>query len=110
MVDSGLRHDLSGAAMALALALTLGTLAWIVDQGVGYPLVKVVCANGEKSLLTAVSASALMMALLGCALGVRARRLERHRFLATIAIGFNALVLLFVMMTAVFPFLLHPCE
>jgi hypothetical protein len=96
--------------MALVLALTLGALGWVVNQGVGYPLVKVVCANGEKSLLTIVSASALVMAVLGCWFGARARRLERHRFLATIAIGFNALVLLFVLMTAVFPFLLSPCE
>lgn len=96
--------------MALVLALTLGALGWVVNQGVGYPLVKVVCANGEKSLLTIVSASALAMALLGCWSGARARRRERHRFLATIAIGFNALVLLFVLMTVVFPFLLSPCE
>ena len=96
--------------MALVLALTLGALGWVVNQGVGYPLVKVVCANGEKSLLTIVSASALVMAVLGCSFGARARRLERHRFLATVAIGFNALVLLFVLLTLVFPFLLSPCE
>jgi hypothetical protein len=57
-----------------------------------------------------VSATALVMALFGCWSGARAQRLERHRFLAVIAIGFNALVLLFVLMTAVFPFLLSPCE
>jgi hypothetical protein len=96
--------------MALVLALTLGALAWVVNQGAGYPLVKVVCANGEKSLLTVVSASALAIGILGFWFGAGARRVERHRFLATIAIGFNALVMLFVLLTAVFPFLLSPCE
>jgi hypothetical protein len=96
--------------MALTLALTLGALAWIVNQGVGYPLVKVVCANGETTLLTIVSASALVMAGFGSWYGARARRRERHRFLAVIAVGFNALVVLFIVLTAVFPLLLSPCE
>ena len=96
--------------MAVALALTLGALAWIVDQGAGYPLVKVACANGDRILLTSVSAGALVLAVCGMWFGFRGRRLERFRFLSAVAIGFNALVLLFVMLTAVFPLLLSPCE
>lgn len=96
--------------MAVALSLTFGALAWIVDQGAGYPLVKVACASGDKVLLTSVSAGALVLAVCGFWCGFRGRRLERFRVLAGVAVGFNALVLLFVVMTAVFPFLLDPCE
>jgi hypothetical protein len=96
--------------MAVTLALTLGAVAWIVDQGAGYPLVKVVCASGERGLLTSVSVAAMVLAVCGCWFGFRGRRLERFRFLGAVAIGFNGLVLLYVVMTAVFPYLLDPCE
>ena len=96
--------------MAVALALMLGALAWIVDQGAGYPLVKVACASGDKVLLSSVSAGAMVLAVCGLWYGVRGRRFERFRVLAGVAIGFNALALLFVVLTAVFPFLLSPCE
>ena len=98
--------------MAVTLALTLGALAWIVDQGAGYPLVKVACAQGESTLLTSVSAAAIVLAVCGCWFGFRGRRAERERvrLLSGVAIGFNALALLFVLLTAVFPFLLSPCE
>ena len=96
--------------MAVALAFTFGALAWIVDQGGGYPLVKVACASGESTLLTGVSAGAMVLAVCGAWCGVLGRRLERLRFLAAVSIGFNALVLLFIVMTVLFPFLLSPCE
>jgi hypothetical protein len=81
-----------------------------VDQGVGYPLVKVACAHGETTLLTWTSTAALALAACGFWCGIRGRHPERVRFLGTVAVGFNALVLLFVLLTAVFPFLLSPCE
>jgi hypothetical protein len=95
--------------MAVALALTLGGLAWIVNQGAGYPLVKVVCANGEKVILTWISAAALVLAVCGVLNGFRGQRGER-RFLASVALGFNALVVLYILLTATFPYLLSPCE
>ena len=99
--------------MAVAFALALGALAWIVDQGVGYPLVKVACAGGEATVLTTVSVAALMLGLAGFALGFIAFRVEpteRSRFLGGIAVGFNALAVLYVVLTTTFPFLLGPCE
>ena len=101
------RGDLARFAIACA---TLGALAWIVDQGAGYPLVKVACATGERTLLTSVSLAALLLAAAGVWSGVRGWRSERFRFLGGVATGFNALVVLFVAMTIVFPFLLSPCE
>ncbi len=96
--------------MAVAAAFTLGALAWIVDQGVGYPLVKVVCANGQTHMLTVISAAALAMAVAGGLLGIRARHVDRYRFVATVAAGFNLLIGLLVMTAAVAPFVLSPCE
>ena len=96
--------------MAVGLALALGALAWILDQGGGYPLVKVACASGERVLLTWVAAGSLVLAACGFWAGVHGRRLERFRMLAGVAIGFNALVILFVLLTSTFPFLVHPCE
>jgi hypothetical protein len=85
--------------MAVALSLALGALAWIVNQGGGYPLVKVACASGERTLLTWVSAGAMVLAMAGFFSGMRGRRLERFRMLALVAIGFNALALLYVLDT-----------
>jgi hypothetical protein len=96
--------------MAVALALALGGLAWILNQGAGYPLVKVVCANGEKVILTWIAAGAMVLAVCGTWNGLRGRRQERFRFLASVAIGFNALVMLYVLLTATFPYILSPCE
>jgi hypothetical protein len=99
--------------MAVAVALTLGALAWTVDQGVGYPLVKVACASGEATLLTTVSVAALMLGLAGFAIGLIAFRVEpteRPRLFAGIATGFNALTVLYIVLTTTFPFLLSPCE
>ena len=96
--------------MAVALALALGGVAWALNQGAGYPLVKVVCASGDKVLLTWVSAGALVLAACGAWYGFRGRRVERFRFLGGVAIGFNALALLYIVLTATFPYLLSSCE
>lgn len=96
--------------MAVVAALSLGALAWIVDQGIGYPLVKPVCASGETGLLHVVSAAAFLLAVCGCWLGVLAGRVNRYRFLAAVAVGFNLLIGLLVATTSVAPFLLGPCE
>jgi hypothetical protein len=98
--------------MAVAAAFSLGALAWIIDQGVGYPLVQVVCASGNKTPLPIISAGAFVLAVAGCWIGARAatRAIESRRFTAMLAVGFDALIALLVLTAAVAPFIFRPCE
>ena len=61
----------------LAFAFFAGPVALLIDQGLGYPLVKPACAAGTQMMLVAVSALALVVALSG-ALAGRARLADRQ--------------------------------
>jgi hypothetical protein len=96
--------------------------AWIVDQGLSYPLVKWACATGNTYVLTAIGAVALGITVWGGWLGwssfVRLRgasddggtQEDRSYFLALLAIGFNALIAVLVLTAGIPPFVLSPCE
>jgi hypothetical protein len=97
--------------VAVALAFGLGALAWMVDQGIGYPLVKPVCANGDKEILQALAAGALLMTAAGGWIAATAvSGGDRQRFLAIVAVGFNVLIALLVLTAGVAPFVLDPCQ
>lgn len=92
----------------LAFAFFAGPVALLIDQGLGYPLVKPACAAGTQMMLVAVSALALVVALSG-ALAGRARLADRP-FVATIGIGLNVLVAGFIVFATIPQFVLSPCE
>ena len=106
----------------LVTAVLLAPAAWALNELVGYALVKPVCANGHKLILTGVSLLMLAMVATGGWLGwssfVQLRgatekggtRIDRAYFLALVAIGFNLLIGLLIVTAAVPPFLLDPCE
>lgn len=92
----------------LAFAFFAGPLAFLIDQGLGYPLVKPACAADARMLLVGISAFALVVAGAGVVAG-RARLAERP-LVATVAIGLNLLVAGFIVFAAIPQFVLSPCE
>ena len=106
----------------LLTALVVAPAAWFLDQGLSYALMKWVCATGYKTVLTAISATTLAMALgggwLGWSLLARAgdgrddggTRVDRSQFLAIVAVTFNALVALLIVTAGVSRYILSPCE
>jgi hypothetical protein len=109
-------------AVTLRLALVMGPLAWVIDQGLGYPMVKPSCADGSDWPLLAISVVCLAISALGGGLGwgalARLRgaredggaRVDRNHFLAVIAIGFNVLAALLIVAAAIPMAFLSPCE
>jgi hypothetical protein len=103
-------------------SLLAAPLAWIVDQGLGYPLVKWVCATGNTYVLPGIGVVALGITVGGGWLGwssfVRlrgasedgGRKDDRSYFLALVAIGFNVLIAVLVLTAGIPPFVLGPCE
>lgn len=112
-----------GRGLALLwTAVLLGPAALALDIGVGYALVKWVCAGGSAAVLFAVWATALMMTGAGTALGWRltgqarnAREdggsvLDRSYFGAKVAIGLNVLTVLLVITNGIAQMVVDPCE
>jgi hypothetical protein len=94
-------------------ALSLAPAAWLVAQGLGYPLVKRVCATGDTRLLLMLSVMALLMTVAGILLGATSwlslsgvatddggRTIDRRYFVARLAIGFNVLMALLIATTS----------
>lgn len=107
--------------MALAAALLLGPLAWALDQGASYALVKWVCASGAKNLLTALGVVALGMTVAGLLCGwstVAALRgnpeggqaRDPRYFMGVVAIALNALIALLIIVASMPRYILNPCE
>jgi hypothetical protein len=104
------------------LSLAAGPLAWMIDQGIGYPLVKPSCANGSEWPLLAVSVVSLAISGFGGTLGWAAltrlrgarndggAKRDRSYFVAVIAFGFNVLAALLIIAAAIPIFFLSPCE
>jgi hypothetical protein len=98
-------------------------LAWAIDQGVGYAVMKPVCAGQARPLLLLLSAACLGVTAIAGAYALRVgRRLHataaedggRHRdrdyFLAILAVALNALVALLVVTAAIPQLVVSPCE
>lgn len=113
-------------ARGLALlwgAMAAGPLAWIFNQGVGYALMKPVCAGAAAYVLWLIAGASFVMAGAGAFIGwrclhaLRATATEdggavpdRSYFVAIVAIGLDLLIALLIV-TSLFPqFFLSPCE
>ena len=106
----------------LVIGFMLAPTAWTLNELVGYALVKPVCGNGHKLLLTSLSAGMLVVALAGAWIGwsslVQLRgavsdggsRFDRSYFFAVVVVGFNLLIAVLIVLAAVPPFMLNPCE
>jgi hypothetical protein len=109
-------------AVTIWIALAAGPLAWMIDQGLGYPMVKPSCADGSDWPLLAISVVSLAISGLGGGIGwiavARLRgaredgraKMDRSYFLAVIAVGFNVLAALLIVAAAIPIFFLSPCE
>lgn len=107
----------------LWLAMLAGPLAAGLHLQVGYALVKPACGSRQTWILVGVAAVCGALAIAGAWLGWRClvrigpakdegggRRLDRSYLMATVAIGLDLLLLLFIV-TSTFPILvLSPCE
>ena len=103
-------------------AVLSGPVAWFLDQGLSYMLVKPVCTAGGRDVLTVISVAALAMAGAGGYTGWRCfaqlrgatddggRLVDRSYFMAVVGISLNVLVALLIVTAGVSRFLLSPCE
>ena len=123
MTTTGAVDDDDSRLALLWSAFFAAPLAWAIDQGVGYAVMKPVCAGGARPLLLLLSAACLGLTAIGGGYALRvARRLRataaedggRHRdrdyFLAIVAVALNALVALLVVTAAIPQLLVSPCE
>jgi hypothetical protein len=104
----------------LWLAVFIGPASWAIYELAAYALVKPVCASGSPLLLIAAGAGALVPAAGATTMAWSFLRQERRhtvsdgarqsRFLATAALGLNALTALLIVLAIVPAFILSPCE
>jgi hypothetical protein len=106
----------------LVTAFLLAPTAWALNELIGYALVKPVCASGHKLLLTGLSAGMLAVVVAGAWIGwwcltqlrsasqTGGSRVDRSYFFALVTIGFNLIIGLLILVAAVPPFVLNPCE
>jgi hypothetical protein len=106
----------------LWFALLAPPAAWALDQLISYALVKPVCAADAHFVLTAVNGAAFLLVVAGgatawwCMAKARdgaedgPRQVDRSYFMAMIAVGFNVLVGLLIVLATVPHFVLSPCE
>jgi hypothetical protein len=105
------------------LAFFLAPLAWTLDEGLSYVLVKPVCGGGYPApVLLIVSLVAFAISGTGAWLGwtslIRLQHahgdggtaIDRSYFMAMLALGFNVLIALLVLNAAIPRLVLSPCE
>ena len=109
-------------ALVLWTAVLLGPAAGALDMFINYALVKPVCANGNKALLTLVSVGALIVVGFGawiawtCLTRLReatdegGRTIDRSYFMALGAMALNVMMGILIGTIAVHQFILSPCE
>jgi len=109
-------------AVVLWIALLLAPAAGALDMFINYALVKPVCANGSKGLLTVVSVGALVVVSIGiwlarsCLVRLRdateegPRTIDRSYFMATGALALDIVMGILIITIAVHQFILSPCE
>ena len=107
----------------LAAAFLAGPLAWSINQGLGYAVIKPVCADRATYVLWLIALGTFALAATGVlggwhclrAAGAGAvedggRAVDRSYFLAGLAIAFNGLIALLILTSVIPQFLLSPCE
>jgi hypothetical protein len=108
--------------LLLWCALLAGPFGWTINQGVGYAVMKPVCAGAATHVLWSIALVALVITAAGVWLGWRCLRqlraatedggrpADRSYFLAIVGMSFNVLIALLIVTSLVPQFLLSPCE
>jgi hypothetical protein len=109
--------------LLLWASVLLAPTALMIDFGVGYPLVKWACANGQKAVLVSISSASLLTTAIGVWLGSSllqrlrgiatdhgGRQVDRSYFLAILGISLNILAALVILAAAIPQLILNPCE
>jgi hypothetical protein len=104
-------------------SMLAGPAAWELNLQVGYALVKWACSREQEFLLTLVAALTFGITMFGAYLGwsclAKVREtaderggtiVDRSYFMATVAIGLNALLGLLILTSAFPQIVLSPCE
>jgi hypothetical protein len=107
----------------LWVSMLAGPIAAALNLQLGYALVKWACATRHTDVLIIITAGALATAAAGAALGwwclekigaaaneQGGRTIDRSYFVAVMAIGFNLLLILLMVIWTVPAFILSPCE
>ena len=113
--------DTKGLAL-LWVSFFAGPIAWILNQGIGYAVMKPVCRDADVSALWLIGGLTFVLACLGawtatrCMLMLRGandaggRVIDRSYFVAIVAIGMDSLIALLIVTSVIPQFLLSPCE
>ena len=107
----------------LWLAMFAGPAAWAFNQGVGYAVMKAVCASGNPYVLWTMAIVSLALAVAGGWIGwwwlaqFRSNAVDdggtgadRSYFMAVLAIALNVLIGVLIVTSLIPQFLLSPCE
>jgi hypothetical protein len=114
--------DTKGLAL-LWMSFFAGPIAWTLNQGIGYAVMKPVCRSADVSVLWLIGAFTFVLACLGAwtaarcllALGEGATDaggsvIDRSFFVAIVAIGMDSLIALLIVTSIIPQLLLSPCE
>jgi hypothetical protein len=98
-------------------------VAWIINQGVAYAVMKPVCAAAATPVLVAIGVASLIVVIAGAWIGAGCTRslrtsasddgtgaLNRNFFIAILTVAFNALVGLMILTSMIPQLFLSPCE
>jgi hypothetical protein len=103
-------------------AMLGGPVAWALHFQISYALVKWACSREQRYVLVATALVAAAAALSAAWLAWRCRtmsrdaseaggsEIDRSYFMANVALGLDLLLALLIILSAVPPFVLSPCE
>ena len=107
----------------LWMSFLAGPVAWTLNQGIGYAVMKPVCSHADVAVLWLIGAFTLVLACVGawtaarCLLMLRDRATDegcgvrdRSYFVAIVAIGMNSLIAVLIVTSVIPQFFLSPCE
>ncbi len=107
----------------LWMSFFAGPVAWILNQGVGYAVMKPVCSSANVYVLWLIGAFTFILASVGawaasrCLLALRDGAtdegggvIDRSYFVAIVAIGMDSLIAILIVTSVIPQFLLSPCE
>jgi hypothetical protein len=107
----------------LWMSFFAGPTAWILNQGIGYAVMKPVCNRADVVVLWLIGAMTFVLACVGAWVAARCflllrdkatdeggRVFDRSYFLAIVAIGMDSLIAILIVTSVIPQFLLSPCE